>query len=108
MLFRSRAHTEHLPEALASQGVQQEVAAAVGEQVLGVTLLVLQRTQQRAGSLQLGVCDVISGRLVADVGASFLRHQQEVTLLAQPSLVLAQGFEHLEPEGGGEMNKNNS
>lgn len=79
------AHTQHLPVSQSGQGVQQEVRAAVCEQVLGVALLVVQRTQQHAGPPQLSRCDGPGS--VRGVCLMLFRQEQNLTVLTKLLLI---------------------
>lgn len=70
--------------------------AAVGEQVLGVALFVVQRTQQHAGPPQLSGGD--GSGPVPGVVAELSRQQQELTILTELLLVEREGDELPEPE----------
>lgn len=89
------AHTQQLPVAQGSQGLQQEVGAAVCEQELGVALLVVQRTQQHTGPPQFSSGDR-PGR-VGGVVLVFSRQEQKLTILAEPLLLQREGDKRSEP-----------
>lgn len=92
-----RAHTQQLPVSQSSQCVEQEVWAAVGEQVLRVALLVVQRAQEHAGPPQLGRCDR-SGS-VRDVDVMLSRQQQHLTVLTKLFVIQWEGSKLSESEG---------
>lgn len=69
--------------------------AAVGEQVLGVALLVVQRSEQHTGPPELGVGDRCAS--VRGVGFMLLWQQQHLTLLTELFLVLRQAFKLFKP-----------
>lgn len=89
------AHTQQLPVAQGSQGLQQEVGAAVREQELGVALLVVQRTQQHTGPPQFSSGDH-PGR-VGGVVLVFSRQEQKLTILTEPLLLQREGDKRSEP-----------
>ena len=69
----------------------------VGEQVLGVALLVGQRTQQHTGSPQLSRRD---GRgSVIGVGLALSREEEKLTILTELHLVQRERGKLFEPEG---------
>lgn len=89
------AHTQHLPVSQTSQCVQQEVGAAVGEQVLGVALLVVQRTQQQTGPPQLRRGDrpgSVRGMVLA-----LSWQEQNLTILTEQLLIQGEGGKLSEP-----------
>lgn len=90
------AHTQHLSVSQRSQGVQQEVGAAVSEQVLGVALLVVQRTQQHTGPSKL--CRSDGPGPVRQVGLMFSRQEQNLTILTQLLCIQREGDKLSEPE----------
>lgn len=92
-----RAHTQHPLVSQSGQGVQQEVGAAVGEQVLGVALLVVQRTEHCAGPPQLSCGD--SRGSVRGVSLALRRKEQNLTILTELLLIQREGGELSEPEG---------
>lgn len=90
-----RSHTQHPPVSQTSQGVQEKVCAAVGEQVLGVALLVVQRTEQHAGPPQLSGAD--GGASVSRVSADVCRQQQNLAILTELLLIQREGGELPKP-----------
>lgn len=91
------AHTQHLPVSQTSQGVQQKVGAAVCEQVLGIALLVVQRTQQHTGPPQLSRSDGPGS--VGGVGLMLSWQEHKLTILTQLLLNQREGGKLSEPEG---------
>lgn len=77
--------------------------AAVSEQVLGVALLVVQRTQQHTGPPQLSRSD--AGTCVRGVGILFSGQEQNLTSLTEFLLMQWEGGKCSEP-GGSTAKKN--
>lgn len=73
------------------------MGAAVGKQVLGVALLVVQRTQKHAGPPQLSRCDRPGS--VRDVRFVLSRQQQHLTVLTKFLVIQWQGGKFSEPNG---------
>lgn len=89
------AHAQHLPVSQTSQCVQQKVGAAVGEKVLGVALLVVQRTQQHTGPPQLR-----RGHRPGSVRGMVLTlswQEQNLTILTEELLIQREGCKLSEP-----------
>lgn len=71
--------------------------AAVSEQVLGVALLVVQRTQQHTGPPQLSGGD--GSASVRGVGLMFSRQEQNLTTLTEFLFIQREGGKCSEPGG---------
>lgn len=73
------------------------MCAAVGEQVLSIALLVVQRTQQHTGPLQLSFRD--QGDSVRGVRQELWWEDENLTIMTELLLIESEGGELPEPEG---------